>query len=425
MTTNESLSGLPPRGINENSRVLLTETLPDPTDAGAYIREQQGYSGLERARSLAPDALIGEIKSSGLRGRGGAAFNLGQKLASVSGAKPVYMIVNLDEGEPGTFKDRILCEQHPHKVLEGAAICAQAAGAERIYIYCRVEYTFLQEYLQAAMDSAYACGALPPDLFTIRLGAGAYICGEETALIDSLEGRRGYPRYKPPFPTQYGLWGQPTIVSNVETLANLPYILRHGAAAYAALGQPDYPGTKLICLSGDVKRTGCFELPTDYLLRDVIYTWGEGVREDKNILAVQVGGSSGAVITSDDLDLPMSHTAMRARGLTLGSGAVLVLDETRDILDLAFALTRFFEYESCGKCTPCREGTFRVRRVIEKLMYREAATEDLERLVLLLEVMRDASLCGLGQSVHTALYSMITHFPDWFWGRVIDKEGGM
>jgi NADH-quinone oxidoreductase subunit F len=410
--------------MSHEERILLDRTLADPTDAKLYISEQQGYAGLQKARTLEKKALADELYRSGLRGRGGAAFNLGQKLSAVGENQPVYMVVNLDEGEPGTFKDRVLCEQQPHKVLEGAAICAEAAHAAHIYIYCRREYAFLEEHLQAALASAYAAGVLEPGRFTIRLGAGAYICGEETALIESLEGKRGYPRHKPPYPTQQGLWQQPTVISNVETLANLPYILRRGAEAYARIGHSDYPGTKLISLVGDVNRPGCYEVPTDYLLRDVIFTLGGGIPGDKRILAVQVGGSAGAVIPPADLNIQMAQPAMKERGFTLGSGSVLVLDETKDILSLALSLIKFFEDESCGKCTPCREGTFRARRLIEKITYQEATLTDLDHLVSLLTVMGETSLCGLGQSVPVALQSLIYHFPDCFRDQVIKPVKG-
>ena len=396
------------------TRILLDGDLDDPTDAKEYMKKKQGYQALDKAQSMKRSNIITEIAKSGLRGRGGAAFPLGKKLESVQLRPPIYMIMNLDEGEPGTIKDRTLCEQQPHKVLEGIAICAYAIGAKDIFIYCRGEYFHLKEHLQKAINSAHEQGKLREFDFSFRLGAGAYICGEETALIESIEGHRGYPRFKPPYPGERGLWQQPTAVSNVETLANVPYIILNGGDNYAHIGNYSYPGTKLISLTGDVNRTGCFEVPTDYTLQDVIYILGEGIRDGRQLMAVQVGGSSGGVLTHDELKVGMNFSAFAAKGLTLGSGAVFVLDETRDILNFALSLIHFFEHESCGKCTPCREGTFRARRLLEKIAYQLDTEGDLERLILLLQVMQDTSLCGLGQSVHVPILSLINRFPEAF-----------
>ena len=405
--------------MDSDIRILLDGPLDNPIDAEEYMKKKQGYQALQKAKGMLRSNIITEIERSNLRGRGGAGFPLGRKLAAVHARPPVYMIMNLDEGEPGTFKDRTLCEQEPHKVLEGIAICAYAIKASDIYIYCRGEYHFLKNHLLQAIESAQCHGQLTEFDFHIRLGAGSYVCGEETALIESVEGRRGHPRFKPPYPGERGLWQQPTTVSNVETLANVPYIILNGWDAYARIGNPNYPGTKLISLTGDVNRAGCFEVPTDYSLYDVIYTLGQGVKGGGELLAVQVGGASGAVLTPNELQVSMNFPDFNSRGASLGSGSVFVLNETRHILTFALTLIHFFEHESCGKCTPCREGTFRARRLLEKIAYRFSAEGDLEKFILLLKAMRETSLCGLGMSVHVPLLSLIERFPEAFPGSMV------
>ncbi|MDD3270284.1 MAG: NADH-ubiquinone oxidoreductase-F iron-sulfur binding region domain-containing protein, partial [Syntrophomonadaceae bacterium] len=316
----------------------------------------------------------------------------------------------LDEGEPGTYKDRIICEKNAQALLEGMAICGTAIESKQGYIYCRGEYPFVVELLNKAIQSAKAVGALGDFDIEVRMGAGAYVCGEETALIESIEGHRGEPRFKPPFPGVAGLWGVPTVVNNVETFAALPYIMTKGAEWYASIGAPKYPGTKVLTLTGDANNTTYFEVPTNYMLRDVIYKLGGGIKNGKKFKAVQVGGTSGAFIPEQNLDTPIDFDSMGSIGAALGSGAVLVLDETRDIVDIVTRISKFFEHESCGKCNPCREGTFRCREIMEKINAGRATEADIDNILLLAKVMKRAALCGLGQAAPIPITSTIEHF---------------
>lgn len=382
----------------------------DPTSASDYIAVG-GYKGLEKARQMDRKALLQEVKDSGLRGRGGAGFNAGMKWSFVpQDAKVKYVVCNLDEGEPGTYKDRIICEKNAQALLEGMAICGTAINSQQGYIYCRGEYPFVVELLRKAIASAKESGALGDFDIEVRMGAGAYVCGEETALIESIEGHRGEPRFKPPFPGVEGLWKAPTVVNNVETFACLPYILVNGAAWFAGIGAAKYPGTKIVTLTGDVNNRTFFEVPTDITLREVIFDLGGGVAGGKKFKAVQVGGTSGAFIPEEDLDTPIDFDSMGAIGAALGSGAVLVLDETRDIVDVVARISKFFEHESCGKCNPCREGTFRCRELMDKINAGKGNEADIDKLILLARVMQKAALCGLGQAAPIPIESTIKHF---------------
>jgi NADH:ubiquinone oxidoreductase subunit F (NADH-binding) len=382
----------------------------DPAKAADYIAVG-GYQGLEKARQMDRKALLQEVKDSGLRGRGGAGFNAGMKWSFVpQDARVKYVVCNLDEGEPGTYKDRVICENNAQALLEGMAICGQAIGSNQGYIYCRGEYPFVVELLRQAIASAKESGALGDFAIEVRMGAGAYVCGEETALIESIEGHRGEPRFKPPFPGVEGLWKAPTVVNNVETFACLPYILVNGAAWFAGIGAPQYPGTKIVTLTGDVNNRTFFEVPTDITLREVIYDLGGGIPGGKKFKAVQVGGTSGAFIPEENLDTPIDFDSMGAIGAALGSGAVLVLDETRDIVDVVARISKFFEHESCGKCNPCREGTFRCRELMDKLNSGKGNEADIDKLLLLARVMQKAALCGLGQAAPIPIESTIKHF---------------
>ena len=397
----------------EEMRVLLEHADKiNPEKAEEYIKVG-GYVGLEKARKMEINDLIQEVKSSGLRGRGGAGFNAGMKWSFVpKNAEIKYVVCNLDEGEPGTYKDRIICEKNAQALLEGMAICGAAIGSKQGYIYCRGEYPFVVKLLKNAIQSAKACGALGDFDIEVRMGAGAYVCGEETALIESIEGHRGEPRFKPPFPGVAGLWGVPTVVNNVETFACLPYILTNGAAWFAGIGAAKYPGTKVLTLTGDTNNPTYFEVPTNYMLRDVIYKLGGGIKGGKKLKAVQVGGTSGAFIPEQNLDTPIDFDSMGAIGAALGSGAVLVLDETRDIVDIVTRISKFFEHESCGKCNPCREGTFRCREIMEKINKGKATSKDIDNILLLARVMHKAALCGLGQAAPIPIESTIKHFAN-------------
>lgn len=383
----------------------------DPLKIDDYIA-QGGYKSLEKARSMDKKALMDEVKKSNLRGRGGAGFNCGMKWSFAAGnvSDQKYVVCNADEGEPGTYKDRLIMENDPHTLIEGMAVCAYAIGATMGYIYLRGEYPFLVETLNTAISQAKEKGFLKDFDIEVRSGAGAYVCGEETALIESIEGKRGEPRFKPPFPPNEGLWSKPTIVNNVETYANIPVILEKGADWYAGIGVASYPGTKVFTLTGDVVNRTFFEVPTDTTIRDIIFQFGGGVRDGKKFKAVQIGGTSGAFIPESLLDTKVAFDDMGKIGATLGSGATFVMDETRDIVDVVTRIMKFFEHESCGKCTPCREGTARVHELMEKINEGHGSEKDTALLNKLGTVMSYSCLCGLGQAAPSPVLTTIQHF---------------
>ncbi|MGE5453675.1 MAG: complex I 51 kDa subunit family protein [Methylocystaceae bacterium] len=383
----------------------------DPLKVDEYINVG-GYQALTKAKGQGQTDLIELIKQSGLRGRGGAGFNAGQKwsFAYRAQADEKYVVCNADEGEPGTYKDRLIMENDPHSLFEGMAICGYAIGAKKGYIYCRGEYPWVIELLRAAAAQAKAKGVLGDFDIEVRMGAGAYVCGEETALIESIEGNRGEPRFKPPYPPVSGLWGKPTIVNNVETFAAIPVIVEKGAAWYAAIGHPKYPGTKVLTLTGDINNKTFFEVPTNVTVREVIYQLGGGIPSGKKFKAVQVGGTSGGFMPEALLDTPIAFDTMAAVGATLGSGAVFVLDETRDLVDVMTAITYFFEEESCGKCAPCREGTMRMNELVEKINAGHGSASDVALIKKLGRVMSVACLCGLGQAAPAPVLTTLEHF---------------
>ena len=386
--------------------------------------ESGGYQGLRKAIKMTPAAVIGEIKASGLVGRGGAAFPTGVKWEGAAQApgETKYVVCNADESEPGTFKDRILMEDDPHQVLEGLIIAGWAIGASRGYIYIRGEYHNAYEALQQAIDEAREGGYVGEKIldtdFTfeieLRLGAGAYICGEETALFESIEGKRGFPRLKPPFPTTHGLFGQPTAINNVETLCNIPFIIDHGAAKYRRLGTEKSPGTKLFCLSGDVARPGLYEAPFGISLHSLLMEQGGGVSEGKSLQAVLLGGAAGAFATPEQLDLEMSFEGLRLANLQLGSGVVMAIAEGRDLRSILLGLAHFFAHESCGKCYPCQIGTQRQFEILQRLNKGEPLPGDIERLSDIGWTMTDASICGLGQTAASAVLSAMKIWPEIF-----------
>lgn len=383
----------------------------DPLKIDDYIA-QGGYNALKKACTTDRAALIDEVKKSNLRGRGGAGFNCGQKwfFAYMAQADQKYVVCNADEGEPGTYKDRLIMENDPQTLIEGMAICAYAIGASKGYIYCRGEYPQVVKVLKTAIAQAKEKGVLGDFDLEVRMGAGAYVCGEETALIESLEGKRGEPRVKPPYPPSEGLWQKPTIVNNVETFAAIPVIVEKGAEWYAAIGAPSYPGTKVLTLTGDINNRTFFEVPTNTTIREIIYKLGGGIPSSKKFKAVQIGGTSGAFIPESQLDTPIAFDAMTAIGAALGSGAVFVLDETRDIVDTVSQIAKFFEHESCGKCAPCREGTMRMYELMEKINDGEGCAKDVALLNKLGRVMSYSCLCGLGQAAPSPVLSTIEHF---------------
>ncbi|MFN3742757.1 MAG: NAD(P)H-dependent oxidoreductase subunit E [Anaerolineales bacterium] len=381
----------------------------------ASLSTYGGYRAWKRAQALSPQQVIEEVKASGLFGRGGAAFPTGLKWEGAARAEgsPKYVVCNADESEPGTFKDRILLSDDPHLVLEGMRIAAYAIGATKGYVYLRGEYAYLRPILEKAIAEAEEAGLLAGFEIELRLGAGAYICGEETALFESIEGKRGFPRLKPPFPTTHGLFGKPTIINNVETLANVPFIIEHGAAAYRQLGSEKSPGSKLFCLSGDVARPGLYEVPFGMRLGELLEMAG-GVPEGRNIQAILLGGAAGTFATPRHLDLRLTVEDLRQAGLVLGSGVVMVFDERRDLRRVLLNIARFFAHESCGKCYPCQMGTQRQMEILERLAQGHLLPGDRERLEDIGWTMSDASLCGLGQTAASALLSAIQQWPSLF-----------
>ncbi|HLC06323.1 MAG TPA: NAD(P)H-dependent oxidoreductase subunit E [Anaerolineales bacterium] len=408
--------------VSGNERPLSGRCgLIQPTDLSAY-KAHGGYVGLQKAlNSLTPARVIDEIKSAGLSGRGGAAFPTGQKweMTAAAPGDERYVVCNADESEPGTFKDRILLEGDPLFVLEGMTIAGYAVGARKGYIYIRGEYPRAQQIVAQAIHVAREHGWLGENILgsgcsfdiEIRSGAGAYICGEETALFESIEGKRGFPRLKPPYPTTHGLFGKPTMINNVETLCAAAWILAHGAEAYRSVGTQDSPGSKLFCLSGDVARPGVYEVPYGTPLGDLLTMAGGVVGE---LQAVLMGGAAGAFAGPDHLDLPMSFEALRAANLPLGSGVVMAINRERDMRLTLLSLAHFFEHESCGKCYPCQLGTKRQLEILERVAAGAARADD---LVLLQDVgftMTNASLCGLGMTAGTAVLSAINRWPELF-----------
>ncbi len=398
-------------------------------------RQSGGYDSLRKALALSPDAIVAEVKAAGLVGRGGAAFPTGAKWEAVAASsEPVkYVVCNADEAEPGTFKDRVVIEDDPHRVLEGLIICAFAVGAHKGYLYIRGEYQLQYLILKAAIAEARQAGILGRNILDsgfdfdieLRRGAGAYICGEETALFESIEGKRGFPRIKPPFPTTHGLFGKPTVINNVETLINIPLILKIGSAAYRHLGTQKSPGPKLFCLSGDVMRPGLYEVPFGVTFRHLMDDLAGGMRAGHKFQAALFGGAAGAFAVEKDLDVRLSFEDLRAAGLPLGSGVITVFDETRDMQEILLRLGHFFADESCGKCYPCQMGTQRQYEILQRIAENRPLPGDKDRLLDVGWTMTDASLCGLGQTAASAVMSAIRHWPELFEARQTTPEGGL
>jgi NADH-quinone oxidoreductase subunit F len=380
------------------------------------LSEYGEYSALNKALEGSPEAVIDEIKASGLVGRGGAAFPTGIKWEGAAKAESdqKYVVCNTDESEPGTFKDRFLLLDDPHHVIEGMCITAYAIGATKGYIYLRGEYIYVLPVLETAIAEARAAGYLGEQFdIEVRVGAGAYICGEETALFESIEGNRGFPRVKPPFPTTHGLFGKPTVINNVETMFNVPFIIRQGAAEYRKIGTEKSPGPKLFCVSGDVEQPGVYEVPFGVTLRELMEMAG-GVANGKKLQTILFGGAAGAFATPDQLDVKMTFEDLREAGLPLGSGVVMVFDETRDMRDVLKGLGHFFAHESCGKCYPCQMGTQRQKEILDRIAKGEVVRDDAIRLQDVGWTMTDASLCGLGQTAASAVLSAMKLWPELF-----------
>lgn len=382
----------------------------DPQNIEDFLKAK-GFQSLEQARgSMTPEEVIEEVKNSGLRGRGGAGFPCGAKweLARKSKARNKYLICNADEGEVGTFKDRYLIENDPFTLIEGMAIAAYAIGAAKAFIYLRAEYRYIKDLLAGAIAQSERKGYLQGLDIEIREGAGAYICGEESALMNSLEGKRGEARFKPPFPPTSGLFGEPTIINNVETLANLPLILGKGASWYQKLGTGQSKGTKLFCVSGDVARPGVYELEMGGSLRELVVDLAEA----KDIKLVQVGGSTGRVIPAQELDTPLAYESV------LGSGAVMVLNQSRDVVEFVYRTMEFLNEESCGRCAPCREGTEVMVEILGRLAAGQGSPGDLRALEDLSQAMMLTALCGLGQAAPLPVLDTLKHFRSEYENRV-------
>ncbi len=402
-------------------RIVLSRVgLIDPEDIEDYILHD-GYEALGKAlTTMTPAQVIDEISRSGLRGRGGAGFPTGTKWRFVASAKGdrKYVICNADESEPGTFKDRLVLEGDPHSIVEAMAIAGYAVGANEGYIYVRGEYGLALERLSRAIHQARQMGFLGRGIFGsdfdfnihIHAGAGAYICGEETALIESIEGKRGEPRSRPPYPTTHGLWGKPTLVNNVETLANVPHIIRNGAAWYRQFGTKNSPGTKVYTILGAVNVTGLIEVPMGITLREVIAIYGKGMKNGAAFKLAQTGGSSGSIIPASLQDTPMDFDSFTRAGVSLGSGALLICDEDTCVVDLAKVLLNFFKVESCGKCTPCRIGTQRAHQILSTIAEGTAEMDDLKNLLALADGMANYSNCGLGQTAAVPIRDIMRHF---------------
>ncbi len=399
--------------------LLRHKDIPNIANIDVYIANG-GYAGLRKAlETMQPPEVIDAVKASGLRGRGGAGFPTGVKWSFIpKGADQVYIVVNADESEPGTFKDRELMEYNPHQVIEGAAIAAYAVGARTIYIYGRGEFRGPFVTLQKAVDEAYAKGFLGQNVMGhnlsldlhLHLGAGAYICGEETALLNSLEGYRGQPRSRPPFPAVEGLYAKPTVINNVETMANVPGIIRHGVEWYRQFGTEKSPGTKIFCLSGHVNRPGNYELPLGTPVRYLIEELGGGVPNGKKIKAVLPAGESSLMIPASQLDTPMDYESMGAIGSMLGSASFIVMDETVDTVWAAEKMIHFFKHESCGKCSPCREGTYWLSQVYHRIRSGDGTMEDVDLLPKIIEQMTGNCFCPLGEFATSPVKASMLHF---------------
>lgn len=396
-----------------NAGKINPESIEDYIKAG-------GYEALKKAKTIDRKALIDDIEgASKLRGRGGAGFKTGLKWSGAYGVESdvKYVVCNADEGEPGTFKDRTIIENDPHTLIEGMLICAYCIQAQECFIYVRGEYTHCIELLKKAAKDAETKGFSDGVKVNVVGGAGSYVCGEETTLLTSLEGYRGEPRLKPPFPTVAGYLGKPTVVNNVETFAAVPVIVDKGSEWFGSIGAPEYPGTKLFSLSGDVKNKGVVELATDATLRDLVEGFGGGVREGHKIKAIQMGGGSCGFVTEKDLDTPLDFESMRAIGASLGSGAVLVLDETHNMAEFVKGTSHFFAHESCGKCSPCREGTARLEEIVEDILAGGEPEKDIAMINTLNDVMSMSCFCPLGQGACTPVISALKLFPEDFKAR--------
>jgi NADH-quinone oxidoreductase subunit F len=408
----------------DNAPLLLLADIDEP---GLYTREvyerRGGYESLRAALQMSPAEVLEQLKASGLRGRGGAGFAMGTKVSFLpKGAMDKYLVCNADESEPGTFKDRELMQKNPHVLIEGMIIAAYAAGANRSFIYIRGEYVLQADSLDAALAEAREAGYLGESILgsdhsqtlVVHRGAGAYICGEETGLLDSLEGKRGNPRLKPPFPANQGLYQGPTLINNVETLSTVPTIIRMGGEQYAKLGTETSTGTKLVSVSGHVQRPGNYEIELGIPAREIIYGLAGGPEEGRSVKCWFPGGSSSPVLKAEDLDLAYDFDTLAKAGTMLGSGAIIVVDDSTPILDVALKTAKFYRHESCGKCTPCREGTNWTVKMLERIETGEATPMDLEIMASVQQHIMGNCLCVLGDAMAMPIGSMIAKFREEF-----------
>jgi NADH:ubiquinone oxidoreductase subunit F (NADH-binding)/(2Fe-2S) ferredoxin/NAD-dependent dihydropyrimidine dehydrogenase PreA subunit len=422
---------LGPPQAKEVRVVLRNCGVIDPENIEDYIAED-GYLALAKILQMKPEDVIAEVKASGLRGRGGAGFPAARKweFARNSPGEPKYLICNADEGDPGAFMNRRVLEGDPHSVLEGMIIAAYCIGASRGYIYCRAEYPVAVRTLKIAIDQARSFGFLGEDILgsgfsfdlEVRMGAGAFVCGEETALIASIEGRRGEPRTRPPFPAVKGLWDKPTNNNNVETYANVPQIILKGAEWFASMGTEKSKGTKTFAIAGDVKNTGLVEVPLGITLREVIFEVGGGIKDDKGFKAVQIGGPMGGCLPAKFLDREVDYESLVEVGAMMGSGGLVVMDEDTCMVDIARFFMDFTQDESCGKCVPCRVGTRRLLEILERICAGEGKAGDIELLEALCQQIQTTSLCGLGQGAPNPVVSAIQHFRDEFEAHIHEKR---
>ncbi|MDU4962030.1 MAG: NADH-quinone oxidoreductase subunit NuoF [Sporomusaceae bacterium] len=392
-----------------------------------------GYEALGKALTeMTPEQVIAEVKQSGLRGRGGGGFPTGSKweFARNAAGDKKYVVCNADEGDPGAFMDRSVLEGDPHRIIEGMAICGYAIGADEGYVYVRAEYPLAIKRLRIAIRQAEAMGLIGDDIFgsgfnfhlKIKEGAGAFVCGEETALLASIEGKRGMPRPRPPFPAVSGLWGKPTNINNVETFGNVPQIIANGSGWYAAMGTEKSKGTKVFALTGRINNTGLAEVPMGIAMREIIYEIGGGIPGGKKFKAVQIGGPSGGCLPESLLDLPVDYDSLIAAGAMMGSGGLVVMDETTCMVDVAKFFLNFTQSESCGKCTPCREGTKRMLEILTRITEGEGRPGDIELLESLAAAIKAASLCGLGQTAPNPVLSTLRYFRHEYEAHINDKR---
>jgi NADH-quinone oxidoreductase subunit F len=401
---------------------LLFADIDEPGLNTLEVYERRGgYASLRKALAKAPEDVLAELEASGLRGRGGAGFQTGKKVSFLpKGSIEKYLVCNADESEPGAFKDRELMQKNPHRLIEGIVIASHAAGAQRSFIYVRGEYVLQAAMLDAALTEARDAGFVGEDILgsghtlsiVLHRGAGAYICGEETALLDSLEGKRGNPRLKPPFPANQGLYQGPTLINNVETLSTVPVIIEMGGAEYAKIGVATSTGTKLVSISGHVKRPGNYEIVLGTPAREIVYGLAGGPPEGREVKCWFPGGSSSPLLTADDLDVSYDFDSVAKAGSMLGSGSIIVVDDSTPILDVALKLAKFYQHESCGKCTPCREGTNWTLKMLQRIELGEATPMDLEIMASVQENIIGNCLCVLGDSMAMPIGSIIAKFKD-------------